>query len=94
MAYLDLVADILQRVREHFTALPGDELVQIEQDVRADWGGERHYVAKGGESGRAAMYARDAAIRQEAARGVPEDYLSLRYNLSVKRIRQIVRIGT
>lgn len=91
MAHLDLVADIIQRIAEHAAELPREVLRAIEQDVRADWGGERHYVAKVGESGRAVMYERDEKIRADAARGVTEDYLSIRYNLTVARIRQIVR---
>lgn len=92
MAHLDLVADILQRVAEH-AHLPNDTLRALEIDVRADWGGERHYVAKVGEVNRAIMDERDRKIRELHANGAPEDYLSLRFDLGVRRIRQIVSSG-
>lgn len=92
MAHLDLVADILQRVAER-SNLPDDTLRALEMDVRADWGGDRHYVAKLGEAGRAAMNERDHKIRELHASGAPEDYLSLRFDLGVRRIRQIVSSG-
>ncbi len=93
MPHLDLVADILQRVAEREGPLRTDDLVEIEQEVRADWGGERHYVAKLGESGRMSLARRDRAICESARNNVPEDYLSLRYNLGLRRIRQIIAAG-
>lgn len=93
MAHLDLVADILQRVADRETTLQPDDLREIEEDVRADWGGERHYVAKVGECGRMQLMRRDHEIREAAGKGVPEDYLSLRYGITVKRIRQILAAG-
>jgi Mor family transcriptional regulator len=73
--------------------LPVDVLRVIEDEVRQDWGGERHYVAKIGEGGRAKIAARDCQIRAAYKSGLPEDFLSLRYNLTVRRIRQIVATG-
>lgn len=93
MAHLDLVADILQRVSDHDCQLSTAALLEIEMEVRADWGGERHYVAKGGEGGKTQMMVRDREICDAAAKRVTEDYLSLRYGLTVKRIRQIIAAG-
>lgn len=93
MAHLDIVADILQRMVDRGAYLQETALREIEAEVRADWGGERIYIEKIGDSGRLAMMNRDRLIRESAAAGVPEDYLSLRYNLTVARIRQIVRSG-
>lgn len=89
MPHLDIVADILQRVVERGISLLPTTLMEIETEVRADWGGERLYIEKVGEAGRAAMARRDKEIRDLSAKGVQNDYLSLRYNLSMKRIRQI-----
>lgn len=93
MPYLDLVADILQRVAEREGTLRVSDLQEIEQEVRADWGGDRHYIAKLGESGRIELAKRDRAICEAARDGVPEDYLSVRHNLSIRRIRQIIAAG-
>lgn len=93
MAHLDLVADILQRVADRETTLQPEDLREIEEDVRADWGGERHYVAKVGECGRMQLMRRDRDICDAATKGVPEDFLSLRYGITVKRIRQILAAG-
>jgi Mor family transcriptional regulator len=90
MPYMDLVSDILQRVVDRDVPLPVDVLSAIEDEVRQDWGGERHYVAKIGEGGRAKIAARDRQICAAYQSGLPEDFLSLRYNLTVRRIRQIV----
>ncbi|MDR3446671.1 hypothetical protein [Dyella sp.] len=92
MAYLDLVADILQRVADRHP-IPAGVLSEIEQEARDDWGGERHYVAKVGECGRAKLAARDQQIRDAYSRGVTEEYLSLRHNLGLRRIRQILASG-
>jgi Mor family transcriptional regulator len=94
MPYLDLVSDILQRVMDRSMPLPMEVLSAIEDEVRQDWGGERHYVAKIGEGGRAKIAARDRQICAAYQSGLPEDFLSLRYNLTVRRIRQIVAAGT
>lgn len=93
MAHLDLVADILQRVADRETTLRPEDLREIEEDVRADWGGERFYVEKSGECGRLKRMERDREICEAAAKGVPEDYLSLRYGITVRRIRQITVTG-
>jgi Mor family transcriptional regulator len=93
MPYMDLVSDILQRVVDRDVPLPVDVLNAIEDEVRQDWGGERHYVAKVGVGGRAKIAARDRQICAAHKNGLPEDFLSLRYNITVRRIRQIVAAG-
>ena len=87
-----MVADILQRVADRHP-VPAAVLSEVEQEARGDWGGERHYVAKIGECGRAKLAARDQEIRAAYGRGVTEEYLSLRHNLGLRRIRQILAAG-
>jgi hypothetical protein len=89
MAHLDLVADILQRISTH-TKLPAKVAHAVEQEVRADWGGERHYIAKVGESGKAQLAERDQRIRYEYQHGDHEELLARRHGISIKRIRQIL----
>jgi hypothetical protein len=87
----DLVSDILQRVAEKAGKLPAKTAQDIEQDVRRDWGGERHYIAKVGESGYAQQTLRDQSICHEHRRGDHADLIARRWDISVRRVRQILK---
>lgn len=89
MPHLDLVADILERVSQH-AKLSAKAALAIEREVREDWGGERHYVAKLGESGRMQLAERDKRIRDEYRHGERIKFLAHRHGISVKRVQQIV----
>lgn len=90
MAHLDLVADIFERIAEKHVKLPAKVLQQVEQDVRADWGGERHYIAKVGESGKAQLAERDRQIRREHHAGDHDALIARRHGISIKRVQQIL----
>lgn len=83
----DIVADILRRLDGE---LADERLAAIERDVRRDWGGERPYIAKAGESARQVQSARDERIRQEHRRGERVELLARRYGISSRRIRKIL----
>lgn len=85
----DLVHDILHRVRTMFD-LPADDLVHVEQQVRRDWGGERCYVAKLGESARQIRSKRDQLIRDQFRKGDHIPLLARRWGMSERRVQQIV----
>lgn len=85
----DLVHDILHRVRTMFD-LPPDDLVHVEQAVRKDWGGERCYVAKLGESGKAIRSKRDERIREQFRKGDHVPLLARRWGISERWVRKIV----
>ena len=89
MAHLDLVADILQRITQH-AKLPIKVAQAVEREVRDDWGGERHYIAKVGESGKAQLAERDKRIRDEYRQGEHVELLARRHGISIKRVQQIV----
>lgn len=89
----DLVGDILDRVAMRFGEIPRAVGIQIEKEIRADWGGETHYIAKHGESARVERLDRDARIRRDFRRGEHPEFLSRRYGIGIKRIRQIVAEG-
>jgi len=91
MAHLDIVADILQRITQH-TKLPAKLAQAVEREVRDDWGGERIYIAKIGESGNAQRTERDQRIRAEYRQGEHVELLARRHGISVKRVQQIVAI--
>lgn len=90
MSENDLVADILQRISERKGKLTKSAVREIESEVRRDWGGGKHYVARVGECGQAILSERDAAIRAQHRRGDHVKLLSRRWGLSERRIRQIL----
>lgn len=90
MAYIDLVSDILQRIAAKQPTLPSDVMRSVEAEIRADFGGERHYIAKIGSSGHERQFGRNKSICDDFRRGVSKANLSIRYNLSLRRIDQIV----
>jgi Mor family transcriptional regulator len=85
----DLLADVLQRVSA-ITQLPPEQIQAIEAELRADWGGDRAYIARMGECGARLQAQRDIRIRQEHRNGESVRLLSRRWNLSDRRIRQII----
>lgn len=90
----DLLTDIIQRVGERAGKLPKSTLRTIEADVRRDWGGERHYIAKVGESGREQQTLRDQSIRHEHRRGDHDELIARRWGISLRRVQQILRAVT
>ena len=42
----DIVDDFLTRLQQHIPNLPEHVPLQIERDIRANWGGNKPYVAK------------------------------------------------
>jgi Mor family transcriptional regulator len=96
MQDFDIITDMLQRVADKLGKLPkhaAEAFTEIEVQARNDWGGQRHYIAKVGETGRQQMAQRDAAILADHRRGEHEELLSRRWGISVRRIRQIVSGG-
>lgn len=85
----DILQDIIQRVAE-IQQLPGDVAEKIETELRRDFGGERHYIARLGESAARMMAQRNIAIRAQHRAGERVAFLSRRWGLSPCRIRQII----
>lgn len=90
MAHLDLVADIFERIAAAHSKLPARVLQAVESEVRSDWGGERHYIAKVGETGKAKLAERDERIRTEHRRGDHDELIARRHEITVRRVRQIL----
>lgn len=91
----DLIADILGRIRACCSPKAAEklDLASIEAEVRRDWGGERHYVARSGETARKGLPQRDRQIREQYRRGERVRLLARRWGLSERRVRQIVKEG-
>ena len=98
MPHLDLVTDLLERVRRR-AGVATDVLRSVEREARAEWGGARHYLPKACDAKRMELMARDNRICADHARltaggmetSAADQYLALRHGLSVRRIRQITR---
>lgn len=85
----DILTDILQRVAE-IQRLPSEVTAKIEAELRKDFGGERHYIARIGETATRMMAQRNIAIRAQHRAGERVAFLSRRWGLSPCRIRQII----
>ena len=90
MAHLALVADILERIRQKYPRLPAAVAREVELEARADWGGERHYIPKRGESGRQQLAERDRQIHAEHRRGDHDELIARRHGISIMRVRQVL----
>jgi Mor family transcriptional regulator len=90
--HTDLISDILARVKSTFEgkqALTEDDLESIEKEVRADWGGDRYFVSKSKNG--SDHSERNSRIMRDYLSGERLKLLERRYNLSQRRILQIIR---
>lgn len=85
----DIVCDMLVRV-VNLVPVSTEQLRELEDGLRHDWGGDETYVCKTGESVREKLNERDERIRAQARRGERVPLLSRRWHLSPRRIRQIL----
>lgn len=85
----DPLSQMLQRVAE-ITALPPDQIHAIEAELRADWGGERAYIARMGECVMRLQAQRDIRIRQQHRDGESVRLLARRWDLSERHVRRII----
>jgi Mor family transcriptional regulator len=90
---MDIIRDILDRIA---SALPAetftdDIALQIETQIRHDWGGDRPYIAKAGESSADVMSRRNAAILRDWQNGERIPAIARKHRLSRVRVWQIVK---
>ena len=83
----DIIADILDRLAGTLSA---DARASIEAAIRRDWGGDRPYIARAGESARAVISHRNAAIARDFHRGDSITLIARRYGISRRRCYQIL----
>lgn len=88
----DIVLDILGRVQEALAAAKGEltpELVKgVEADIRADWGGDRVFIAKRRGEGHS---NRNSRIFRDYLAGERVKLLSCRYQLSERQVLRIIK---
>ena len=81
---------MLQRLRELLPELPVSVAKRVEDQVRRDWGGDRAYICKVGETERAHRSARDQRILMAHRRGDHEELIARREGIGIRRVRQIL----
>lgn len=95
MADFDLITDILQRIAAKGVAVPRTVAHAVDMEARREWGGKRHYILRHGEPDRIHLdqhiQQRDEAIAAAWRAGETLGHLAQRWNLSRRRIRQIIR---
>lgn len=90
------MADILASVRAVVDAHGPDALLDptrwlaLDERARRDWGGERPYIAKAGESAQVRMATRNAAIVRDHERGERVALIARRYGISEARVRGVL----
>lgn len=87
----DIVLDVLHRIVARLGDVPANIPMEVEQEIRRDWGGDRPYIAKAGEVGKVERTRREAAIRDEHRRGAHVNALARKWGLSIRRVQQIVK---
>ncbi len=87
----DIVDDVIRRLVEQLPDMSVDVALRIAKEVRHDWAGEYSricYIAKITDSMRS---QRNDAIVRDYLAGERISFLSRRYNLSERRIKQILK---
>jgi Mor family transcriptional regulator len=89
----DIIKDILSRVEEVFVKQKScrEFLDKIEAEIRRDWGGDRPYIAKAGESGAPEISQRNAAILRDHRNGERPTFLARKYGISRQRVHEILK---
>lgn len=94
---MDILHDLRCRLAERLIARLGladevaDLLGLVIDEVRADWAGERPYIAKSTEAARASMGARNRSIIREFKAGERVPYLARKYGISRQRVWDIIK---
>lgn len=83
----DIVADILAAVQDIWPELEPDKLRQAEAQIRERWGGDRPYISRRAGYGSS---SRNQAIVRDHRNGERVPYLARRYQLTPRRILQIL----
>lgn len=85
------MADILQRVVMRIGEPAANVAMDLEAEIRRDWGGDRPYIAKAGESWRIQRTRREEAIRADHRNGAHPSALARKWGVSIRRIQQIIK---
>lgn len=89
---MDIISDYSSRIAAAMAdgSFSPDRALRIAEEVRRDWGGERAYIAKIGDTAVLEITRRDIAIRRDYRNGERICFLARRWQLSRRRIYQII----
>lgn len=85
----DVLAEFSYRLAQKIQGI-SLEIIEVENEIRRDFGGESHYVPRHGEDYRVRLTQRDQRIYSEWRNGEREPLLARRHRLTERRIRQII----
>lgn len=89
---MDIIRDFLDRVSsaigsETFT----DQIaINIEQQMRKDWGGDRPYIPKSSDADMTVVTRRDVAVRRDYRSGESVSLIARRFGISRAMVYKIV----
>ena len=86
----DVIADFVYRLAER-AQVAAVVLLEIENEIRSDYCGERCYVARQRGDYRAYVTNRNTLIVRDSRLGESNPLLARRYGVSLRRIEQILR---
>ena len=89
----DIISDLFWRLSQR-VQIAALVLIEVEQEIRTDWAGERPYIAAKKEHQRPVISARNGRIYADWRRGERVPLLARRYGVTERRIRQIIDIMT
>lgn len=85
----DVLSEFSYRLAQKLQHI-GVEILEVENELRRDFGGERHYIPRHGEDHRIYLEKRDQAIYRDWRNGEREPLLARRYQCTERRIRQVI----
>lgn len=87
---MDIVRDILARIMAASSSLSEEMALEIERQIRRDWGGDRVYIARSPEGD---LSERNRAILRDWRAGERVSLIARRYRVSRRLVYKIVRGG-
>ena len=83
-----IIDDVLRRVQEAMPNFGAEVALKVSQEAHRDWAGDRPYISPTG--GAEYKSQRDQRIYADWQRGERIPFLMRRYQLTARRIRQII----
>lgn len=85
----DVLGEFAHRLAQRIQGI-SLEIIEVENEVRRDFGGDRYYIPRKGEDYKAHLSARNQRIYADWRAGEREPLLARRYNMTERRIRQVI----
>ena len=85
----DVLGEFAHRLAQRIQGI-SLEIIEVENEIRRDYGGDRYYIPRKGEDFKAHLSARNQRIYDDWRAGEREPLLARRYNCTERRIRQVI----